>query len=501
MEADSTDFRGKCCVRGSLMEYRSLSKKFACLGVALMTTALVSNYSYALSLKEAVSVTLDSNPDIEQAIQNREAIEFELRQAKGLALPSLDLEASSGVRKLDSPSRRGLGIDDDPLYPNEVGLVATQTLFDGGRIRGAIDNQASRVDSASFRILERSETIGLNVVREYIEYLLQAEILQLSIQNLRVHESITSDIRSNIAKGTLTAADGQQGRERLLAAQTRVQEAEENLSAAAIRFNRLVGVPITGARTPPSVASKLPSSVEKALGIARRNNPLVKIALADIDAQDAQVDAAKADFLPEVTLEGRARTGNDIDSVDGETNDLQARVILRWNLYRGGIKKANEQEQIRRASEQRMILHQVHRQIEEAVRISWDRRVRQSRIAATLGAQSRENSKLVTSYRDQFAVGQRSLLDVLDAQNTRFNVDVLERTAKKASLFAEYRLLAATGQLLKTLKLTPPEQAEAYARAEFDVPETLPAETYQRVPTRQVNDLPMDLLAPIRRKN
>ncbi|MGI9351000.1 MAG: TolC family protein [Rhizobiaceae bacterium] len=482
-----------------MVNFLSSSRTSAILAALFYASSSLS--SHALSLKEAVSVTLDSNPDIEQAIQNREAIEFELRQAKGLALPSVDLEAFTGVRRLDSPSRRALGTDDNELYPSEVGVVATQTLFDGGRIRGEIDNQASRVDSASFRILERSETIGLNVVREYIEYLLQAEILQLAVQNLRTHEGISGNIRESIAKGTLTSADGQQGRERLLAAKARVQEAEENLSAAAIRFNRLVGVPLTNAQTPPSVSAKLPSSLDKALGVARKNNPLVKIALADIDAQDAAVSAAKADFAPEITLEGRARTGDDIDSVNGRTSDLQARVILRWNLYRGGIKKANEQEQIRRASEQRMILHQVHRRIEEAVRIAWDRRLRQSRIAATLAEQSQENAKLVNSYREQFAVGQRSLLDVLDAQNTRFNVDVLERTAGKSALLAQYTLLAATGQLLQTFGLESAPQTEAYARAEFDVPETLPAETYDRVPTRQVNDLPMDLLAPIRRKN
>ena len=88
---------------------------------------------------------------------------------------------------------------------------------------------------------------------------------------------------------------------------------------------------------------------------------------------------------------------------------------------------------------------------------------------------------------------------MLDAQNTRYNVRVLARTADYASLFAEYRLLASTGQLVKTMKLTPAKQSEAYARAEFDVPETAPTETYARTPSRQVNDLPMDLLAPLRK--
>ncbi|MEP1207690.1 MAG: TolC family protein [Rhizobiaceae bacterium] len=465
-----------------------------------MLTAGVSP-TFAVSLKEAVSVALDSNPNIGEAIENREAIEFELRQAKGLLLPSIDLEAGAGVRRLDNPSRRAIDREDDTLEPVDVGVVITQKLFDGGRIRAEMDRQASRVDSASYRVLERSQYIALQVVREYLEYMLQSEIVGTSAENVRRHRRIAGNIRSGSAGGTLTEADNQQARERVLAAQARLQSAEEELAAARIRFRRLAGVPIGRTSHPGSYARYIPSTLSKAIGLGRTNNPRVHLARADIDAADAQVDAAKADKLPEVVLEGRARTGHDIDGAEGRTTDLQGRVVMKWNLWRGGIKEANEQEQVRRASEQRMILHQVHRQIEEAVRTSWDRRLKQKRLAGTLTVQAKQNARLVNSYQQQFSVGKRSLLDVLDAQNTRYNVDVLAKTARYASLFAEYRLLASTGQLLEVLKLKAPKQSEAYARAEFNVPETVAAETHRRTPSRQVNNLPMDLLAPIRRKN
>ncbi|QKV16982.1 TolC family outer membrane protein [Oricola thermophila] len=466
---------------------------------ALMLGVAIAQPAHAISLNEAVTVAVESNPEIGQAIENREAIEFELRQARGLFLPSIDLEGSVGVRRLDSPGRRLGGIADDSLYPTEVSAVATQTLFNGGGRRAELDRQASRVDSASFRIMERSEYIGLQVVREYLEYLVQARIVEETRQNLQFHRSIQSSIASGVAGGTLTEADRQQVRERVLAAEARLKEAEEELASAKIRFLTLVGKPLDSASKPPSVAPRLPSSLDQAIGLARKNNPRVHMASADIDAADALVDAARADFLPEISLEGRARYGDDIDGSDGYTSDLQARVVARWNLYRGGIDKANEQEQIRRASEQRLVLHQIHREIEEAVRSSWERRVRQASLASTLRQQAQENARLVSSYREQFRVGQRSLLDVLDAQNTRFNVGVLAATAEYASLFAEYRLLAATGQLLSTLGVTPPKQADAYARTEFDVPPTAATETYARMPSRQVNELPMDLLAPVRK--
>src|SRR5690349_17672051 len=93
---------------------------------------LAATPSSAQSLRESMETALHHNPEIGQAIENREAIEFELRQAKGLYLPTVDLEASTGVRLLDNPSRRALDLDDDELYPSEASVVVTQKLLDFG---------------------------------------------------------------------------------------------------------------------------------------------------------------------------------------------------------------------------------------------------------------------------------------------------------------------------------------------------------------------------------
>ncbi|MGE0503589.1 MAG: TolC family protein [Rhizobiaceae bacterium] len=468
----------------------------ASAALALAATSSVS----ALTLREAIAIATESNPEIGQAIENREAIEFELRQARGLYLPTVDLEASAHTRRLDTPSRRLDGVSDTALNGGEVGLVVTQKLFDFGARRAEVDYQAARVDGASLRVLERSEYIALAVVQDYLEYMLQGAILEEAKRNQGFHQGILGDIREGVAGGVLTDADMQQAEERVFAARVRVQEAAEELEAAKIRFYKTIGVPLTKPSRPPSVASKLPKTLEEALGLARTNNPRVKATGADIDAAHALVAGARAKMGPEILAEGRARAGYDIDGQEGRGTDLQARVVMRWNLYRGGIDKANEQEQIRRASEQRLVLHQVHRELEETVRLSWDRRFRQAEIARTLKAQAAASERLVGSYREQFKVGQRSLLDVLSAQNTRFNTDTLADTASYAALFAEYRLLAATGQLLASLDIQPARQSDGYARQEFDVPPTPETETYARTPSEQTNTLPFDLLAPIRKK-
>jgi adhesin transport system outer membrane protein len=456
---------------------KSALPRIAFLGLLLASAGGVRPAD-AMSLREAVAIAIDSNPTIGQAIQNREAIEFELRQARGLYLPRLDVEASAGVRRYDSPSQRYQNPSDKTLRPVEAEAVLTQKLFDGFGRDAEVERQASRVDGASFRVLERSEYIALAIAREYTEVVLQARIAGIANENLAFHRRTLSDIGAAVSSGTLTDADKFQAQERLTAALARVKQAEEELASARIRFYTLVGLQIGVPSPLPPLP--LPGSLADAVGTARVKNPQIAMAGADIDAAEAQVKASRSRYFPELLLEGRARAGHDIDAAEGRTNDLGGRAVARWNIFDGGISTANEQEQIRRASEQRLKLHETHRQVEELVRLSWERRKSQTELAGILGRQYSEATRVVGAYQDQFKVGRRSLLDVLDAQNTRFNSAVLTETARFAAVFAGYRLSAATGNLVAALRLAPPTQSDAYARAGAAVPPTPEAETYAR---------------------
>ncbi|UIK04592.1 TolC family outer membrane protein [Neorhizobium galegae] len=471
------------------------------LATLLATVALGVVFSApanAMTLDEAVAKTLKTNPQIMQAVENREAVEFELRQARGLYLPSIDLQAGVSRRRLSNSSTGTLTRDYENFKGSDASLTITQTLFDGGSRRSQVEQQASRVDGASFRVVERSESLALQVTQDYLEYILQSKIVGIAQQNVAAHNQILGDIGASIQGGALTDADRLQGRERLEAARARLREAQEELELTKIRFLKTVGEPIGPVKVPVSLAKFIPKTLNDAIFIAKKNSPQIHAADADVDAADAGVRGSRANYLPKVDLQGSARVGNDIDGNQGNTNDVQVGVTARWNLYRGGIDQAREQEQIRRASEQRYGLAQAHREVEESIRSAWNERSGRGELSTILARQSSTNGSLVSSYREQFKVNQRSLLDVLDAQNTRFNTSILAETARFASLFAEYKILAASGSLLQSMKLKPVGQAEAYARNEFTVPGGVTNPGYVEIDSRQKAGMPMDLLAPIR---
>jgi adhesin transport system outer membrane protein len=454
------------------------------LGVRHLLMAAVSILCFssadgvsALTLEESIASALKTNPSIGQAIESRRATEWELRQARGLYLPRVDVEASAGARELDSPARRAVGLVGSTLYPQEVGAIIQQSIINLGS-RSEIEYQASRVDGASLRVLERSENIALQVALTYHEILLKERVLVLARDNIAFHDMLLGDIRQ-AAGGTLTIADQRQAEERALAARAKSTEAAEELEAARIRFIKLVGQQPGMTSPVRSLAAAVPPNLQQAVSTLAQRNPTIRLADADIDSAQSLVSKARADFWPTLGLELRARAGHDIDGVEDRTSDAQALIVFRWQLY-NGVRDANIQEQIARVGEDWMRFYETQRAIEEELRTSYSRRTEQMQLLTFLEPQLAANRDVVQAYREQFTVGRRSLLDLLNAQNTYYSVQVLVETARSAVSFAEYRIVSADGRLLASLNQTPPPESDASARVNATVPQKPAYETIER---------------------
>ena len=445
--------------------------------------------AFGVELRDAVQSALTTNPEIRQAVSNRAATEEERVQGQGLYYPRISVEGSAGVRSLRNPTRRSIGIADQTLWPIEGDLIVDQLVYDSGGREAEIRRQAARTDAAASRVEERSEFVALNVSRTYIDYLLQQRLVAIAQDNVTFHERLVGDLREGVAKGSISIADQQQAEERLQAARTRVTQAREDLDTAGITFRTLSGIPVDSVSMPPDLAQCMPASLEEAEANARQANPRVREAMADLATAREEVRAAKAELGPRFNLEGRARAGHDIDGFAGRTTDLQALGVLRWTLYNGGTKEANVREQQRRADEVHGRLFERTRSAEEDVRTAWSRLQNQTALASELEAQSRITDDVLLSYREQFNIGRRSLLDVLDAQNTRYNVQAQAQTAQLARVYAQYRVLAAENRLVQCLGVQMPLAARADQMARYRVNPIPPGDLLE-------NSLPAPAMGP-----
>lgn len=456
-----------------------LRQKFK-LGTGLAVLALTcSPAAQAQDLSSAIGEALRTNPEIGEAAANRRAIDFEYQQARQIGNPHVIVEGRAGPSWIDSRTSRLFGNDEDILFARQASVTMQKNLYSFGRNDAEKDRQASRVDSASHRVFERSEFVGLDVSQAYFDVARLREVINYADLNVAFHQQMADDISRGVSSGLIRETDSLQAQERLATSKISLNEIEENHEIAMAKFAQLVGHGIGDARTPPRFEQLVPQTLEGALATARANNPTIKIAYADLDVARANYRAAKAETKPELSFEVSGRTGEHTDSFRDHNSDLRAQLVLRYE-FRGGIKNSAVQEHLNWVDEQRQRVMTIERNVDNLVRNAWITRERMQMRVRDLEQRVATGTKLRADYQRERVLGNRSLLDILNAQEDLFQAQSSLVTAKYAEHYANYRLLASTGQLLEAFGLEPRNEAIAKTRGYQDVPLTPMAETEKR---------------------
>lgn len=422
----------------------------------------------AQSLKESAQEAIKTNPRVDVVARNRQAVEQELARARGQYYPQVDLRAGVGPEWSDNNTTRARGNRDRTLTRRETGIFATQRLFDGWETDSEVERQKARGESAARRVGETSEIVALDAIEAHIEVVRQRELLRLSEENLQVHRRILGRMRARVAQGASPAADLEQARARLEAANATVIETRGALEEAENRYEFIVHRRPTkpaAAEFPRAALSNTPT-IEAALERTRRGNRTLRITESDVKVAEREIDVADSTFYPRVNVELGATRGRDLDGARGDDNDASALLVMRWNLYRGGADVAQRRVALGRMSQAMAERQVAARNAEDETRRSWVQFWTASDRIPSLSSAVQQNRRVRTAYNDQFFnQGQRSLIDVLNAENELFISMGRLVSAEQAKIFAAYRLLAATGELVTTLGLEMPEEANEAKRA------------------------------------
>ncbi|MCF8466658.1 MAG: TolC family outer membrane protein [Sneathiella sp.] len=422
--------------------------------IAVFGGFLLVGAAQSETLDEAVQQTVSTYPEIGEASANRRAVDQELEQAKGLYLPSLDLEAGAGWEWTDTVT-----IDNEDLRRTESSLLLVQTLYDGGFRSAEVDRQGNRVDSAAYRVRERAEAIALDAVRAYLDTLRSLEIVELAKENVEKHRRTLSEIQDRVKAGQSGIGDDQQALARLASAEDTLVETRRALDDSEITYQRVVGMEPANLELPAFSDGVLPDNIDDVVSIALESNPDIKYATSDIKTSEAEIKKTQASYYPTINLEVGGSADNNLDGVRGHNDDFLAMVRLRYNLYRGGIDEGREKEAIARKAETEQKKLRFQRLVEEEVRRSWSALARSQARAEVLANAVVANGQVASTYRQEFEIGQRDLLDLLDADNELFNSRTSLVTVEYSVRFAKYRLLATMGRLNSTLGVTLPEEA------------------------------------------
>jgi adhesin transport system outer membrane protein len=431
-----------------------LKSTVAALVLLLATPAFASQDS-DLSLSEAVSKGILTNPEYGVVANNRRATDSELDQARALWMPSVDFLGDVGPEWTDTRT-----IDSETNLRSRASLSLTQLLFDGFGTSSEIDRQEARVQSAAHRVGEVAQFVGLDIVRAYLEILRQRDLLSIASANVKDHETILATIEEGANAGTITDGDVAQAVARLAQARATEAQTREDLRRGESLFIQKTGVMPGQTLSFPDVPRDLMApSVEDAVRKAVTKSPTLAVFEADMRVAEAEYEGSGSTLYPRITLEGSGTVSKDLGGIDSTNKGASALAVARWNLFRGGADVARQEEFRYRHAEAKERRANAARQVEKDVRDTWAAVEASRSRAEAFRMQAEANEKVVGIYKDQFTLDRRTLLDVLDSQNELF----VSRSSHVNSLYAEifgvYRLLALQSELLATLGVQDPREA------------------------------------------
>ncbi len=421
--------------------------------------------AHAMSLREAVRYTVRQHPSIAAAQADRRATGYELRQAQGRLLPQVNLTSDIGYQKIDQPEGKGPAINNQWRLREEATVTVQQILFDGWDRANDIYRNAARIDASAYRVMERSEALGLRAVEAYIDVRRHSRLLGIANDNVRRHEQILRLVRGRRQGGKASKGEVDQALERLAGTKAVVAEIRQALLDAQAKFRNVIGKETQRTR-PVMLPRGMPASRSAAVKIAIVSNPTIQAAAADIDVAKFGREQAKSGFFPQVSLEGRAALGNDISGTPGRNEDLSGKVVLTWNIFDGLITTNRNRAAAERFAQAEAERQARIRETAEAVERAWAAFVTGGERVDSFRQQVTLNRKVVKGYLEEYELSKRTLLDLLDSENALFNSRFQLESIHAVHLFSAYQVLASMGKLLQNLGIAPPPETLADHRTQ-----------------------------------
>lgn len=449
----------------------TMHKQFWLALIALM--GMTAAATAQMTLDQAIRRAVSTNPAVGEAAANRRATAQELRQSQGALLPQIRVQADVGperTRSLDINLPTGR---QEFVAGRQANVVVRQLLFDGFASSHEIWRQAARVDASSWRVQERSELVALDTVQSFTDILRLREMIAHADANIAVHRKLLSDVTARFEGGRAGRGDKDQVEERVFAAEAARAELEQRLAEPLALFRRAVGTEPKALLWPARLKS-VPASRAEALNLAVARNPTLRAADADLEAVRSQRLAAKGSDLPTVALEARAEHGRNSRDTTGRYDALSAKLTASWLLYSGGSDTARQYELAERVTEQSLRLDVLRRQAAESIERAWSTRLTFGDRVRALTKQVEAARRVVTAYRSEYELGLRTLLDLLNAEQSLYNARIGLTNAKGLAVFSDYQLVAATGSLLAAVKIAAPEEASNPQRGQRERGALLP---------------------------
>lgn len=403
-----------------------------------------------VTLKEVAQQAVLNSPEVTSKWHNLKAAEEEIGVARGGFLPRVDLTAGIGRESLKQPPATGT----NDYTRSGYALSLTQSIFEGF----ATYNEVKRLDKARlvryYELLDASENTALEASRAYLDVLRYRFLVNLAEDNYVQHKTTHEQLLRRTQSGVGRRVDLEQAGSRLALAEINLTTETANLHDVTARYQRLVNNQPPGTVIPPSQLSNgLPANSKAAQDTLYKKNPALLAAVENIEAAERDTAVRRGAYSPKLDFRARTENTDKYLGVDGNRVQNVAELVLNWNLFNGGSDRAREKQYVERRNIALDMREKACRDTRQTLAIAYNDVLRLKDQSTYLATQVALLEKTRDAYRDQFNVGQRSLLDLLDTENELLSARRNAVNADTDLSLAYLRTYAGMGTLLEYLGL------------------------------------------------
>lgn len=427
------------------------------VSVAALAAALslgVSTQASAETLRDALAAAYHYNPKLDAERARLRATDEDVNRAESGFRPTVSGSADVGHQKTASqPTSTTTG----ESSPWGYSITMRQSVFNGFRTTSDVAEANAAVKAGRENLRQIETNVLLEAVTAYMDVVRDTEILRIRDNNVAVLSRDLEAAQTRRAVKEVTKTDVAQALARRARAVSSADLARANLKTSRATFERVVGHAASGLGMPSLRLKGLPRSIEEAWQTAERQNPNVSSALFREEAARHAVDKVRGELLPEVNVEAsfahREQPNAGFDNQ--ESASISGRVSIP--LYDGGEVRARVRQAKHTHVSRLQEIEQARSETQASVTATWSRLMAARAQLKSDKVQVEANRLALEGVREEEKVGQRTLLDVLNAEQEYLNAQIDLITTRRDLVVASYQVLAQIGSLnAETLALETP---------------------------------------------
>jgi outer membrane protein len=420
---------------------------------ALLLAFAGSTPALADTIEAALVRAYQNNPQLNAQRASVRVTDENVPQALSGYRPRVAVTASGGYQYSDVLSSSGGAVAHvtGTQVPRSVGATVTQTLFNGQQTANRTRAAEGQVSSAreGLRVLEQS--VMLSAATIYMDYLRDSATLEVQRSNVRVLEQTLKQTRDRFNVGEVTRTDVAQSEAQLAAGRTQLLTAESNLNTTRSNFRRIIGNEPVALQAGSPVDRFLPGTLPGAIDLGLTENPNVTAAMFGIDVSYLNVKVNEGALFPTVTLQASVQQSYEQTISIPRQFGAAAIAQISVPVYQGGGEYALIRQSKETLAQQRLALEQTRDQTRASVVQAWGQLLAGKAQVSSAQAQVQASEIALNGVREEAKAGQRTTLDVLNAQQALVNARVALVTAQHDRVVASYAVLNAVGRLSPTV--------------------------------------------------